>query len=95
MTTDEDNFEQLSYQNNSIEIIGNNWETAGDESTIEILEDFNTPSQQTEYTAEKPKEPKTRDVPIQQTQKKIIKLGMSQDAQNFLSKVKTNTIKLF
>jgi hypothetical protein len=41
MTTDEDNLE-LSYQDNSIEIIGNNWETAGDESTIEILEDFNT-----------------------------------------------------
>ena len=35
-----DNFE-LSYQDNSIEIIGNNWENVGDQSTIEILEDFN------------------------------------------------------
>ena len=32
----------LSYQDNSIEIIGNNWESMGDESTMEILENFDS-----------------------------------------------------
>ena len=33
---------ELSYQDNSIEIIDTNWESMGDESTLEILQDFDS-----------------------------------------------------
>lgn len=35
------NLEELSYQDNSMEIIGNNWESLDDESMADILVDFN------------------------------------------------------
>ncbi|CDW83292.1 UNKNOWN [Stylonychia lemnae] len=87
----------LSYQNNSIEIIGNNWDCVGDESTIEILQDFNLNGQ--ENTQPNQIHLFNQDGQDQNftnaAKKQTIKLGLTSGGQNFLSKVKTNTIKLF
>eukprot|EP00347_Sterkiella_histriomuscorum_P019730 403340512 len=116
--TQENNLE-LSYQNDSIEFmgVGGDWDQMGDESTIEMLQDFKfseeqcqeqyemlrSDNQNQKYTDCKQQFPVQQHPTIQQqtlansqhSKKPSLGLKLTSSGQNFLSQVKTNTIKLF